>query len=176
MVLTALRHLRSKGPLRTATLKTTSHTTWAECTHHIRPSSVRGTASALGLSLPFSPCGSRSRRQLPFKETQVGLTVAARNINRTTTPTYPPPDSVLGSYNGAPSPFLDPETFGLLPLPESPVLSSSMPHSRHRQNASLSSGYHPQSPLSQTPLVHSPERGSQHEAQDSASRNPLAEK
>lgn len=73
---------------------------------------------------------------------------------------YPPPEDLMAyasSLPAAPSPFLNPEQFGMLPLPESPVPSSSTPHFQHRHTASLSSSQHPPSPLIQMPLVQSPE-------------------
>ncbi|UNI22391.1 hypothetical protein JDV02_008283 [Purpureocillium takamizusanense] len=79
----------------------------------------------------------------------------------TTPPSYPPsedPAAFAATLSAAPSPFLYPEQLGMLPLPESPVPSSSTPHfaaprHHHRQTASVSSGLHPASPLTQTPLV-----------------------
>jgi hypothetical protein len=51
--------------------------------------------------------------------------------------------------------FLGSDPFTTLPLPESPVPSSSTPFSRHRHTASASSGpFHPPSPLAQAPLTH----------------------
>ncbi|EFZ00695.1 Zn(2)-C6 fungal-type DNA-binding domain protein [Metarhizium robertsii ARSEF 23] len=78
----------------------------------------------------------------------------------TTTPTYPPPDDpavFAAGLSAAPSPFLNAEQFGMLPMPESPVLSHSTPHLRHRHTASMSSGPHPPSPLAQAPLVPPPD-------------------
>ncbi|KAL0932964.1 Sterol uptake control protein 2-like protein 9 [Colletotrichum truncatum] len=57
-----------------------------------------------------------------------------------TTPTYPPPEdqhqhqhllAASSLHAVPPSPFLNPEQFGMLPLPESPV-APSLPLSRHR--------------------------------------------
>jgi len=54
--------------------------------------------------------------------------------------------------------FLGSDQFTSLPLPESPVPSSSTPYTRHRHTASASSGpYHPPSPLAQAPLTHLPD-------------------
>lgn len=73
---------------------------------------------------------------------------------------YPPPEDPMAyasSLPTAPSPFINADHFGMLPLPESPVPSHSTPaYIRHRQTASLSSGTHPPSPLAQAPLVRSP--------------------
>ncbi|KAH9435225.1 hypothetical protein MCOR02_004175 [Pyricularia oryzae] len=55
-----------------------------------------------------------------------------------TTPTFPPPEDPLGRFPGlAPSPFLKPEQFGMLPPPESPIPGLSVPN--HRHNLSVTS-------------------------------------
>lgn len=55
------------------------------------------------------------------------------------------------AYTSA-SPYMHSEQLGMLPLPESPMSSTtSLP--RHRHTASMSSAPHPQSPLAQAPLV-----------------------
>ncbi|KAH9237005.1 hypothetical protein K456DRAFT_1487695 [Colletotrichum gloeosporioides 23] len=57
-----------------------------------------------------------------------------------TTPTYPPPEDqhllASSSHTVPPSPFLNPEQFGMLPLPESPIPPNlPLPHpSRHVTN------------------------------------------
>ncbi|KAL6407998.1 hypothetical protein AUP68_09043 [Ilyonectria robusta] len=62
----------------------------------------------------------------------------------------------MASLTSAPSPYLNPEQLGMLPLPESPLPSNSaLP--RHRHTASMSSGPHPASPLAQTHLMQNPD-------------------
>jgi len=88
-----------------------------------------------------------------------------RNTPISTTPTYPPAEDAMtyaSQLSGAPSPFLNPEMLGMLPLPESPVLASNFSHPRHRHTPSMSSGPHSPSPLAQAPLVSSPERKDKH--------------
>ncbi|WYZ46526.1 hypothetical protein EsH8_IX_000751 [Colletotrichum jinshuiense] len=62
-------------------------------------------------------------------------------VGMPTTPTYPPPQdsTILASslHTLPPSPFLHPEQFGMLPLPESPV-THGMPLPRHRHTPSSS--------------------------------------
>ncbi|KAK1962885.1 hypothetical protein LY78DRAFT_705524 [Colletotrichum sublineola] len=75
-----------------------------------------------------------------------------------TTPTYPPPEdpSVLASslHTLPPSPFLHPEQFGMLPLPESPVPQRS-PLPPHRDTPSPSAtGESPQPVSAPFPLRH----------------------
>lgn len=68
-----------------------------------------------------------------------------------TTPTLPPPDNFMFHHSpsvsvATASPFLAPEGFGMLPVPESP-LAGSTNLSHHRHNLSTASAppafYHP---------------------------------
>ncbi|KAK0369188.1 hypothetical protein CPAR01_11765 [Colletotrichum paranaense] len=73
-------------------------------------------------------------------------------VGMPTTPTYPPPEdsNVLASSSLntlPPSPFLHPELFGMLPLPESPV-PRGMPLPRHRHTPSSSVSVTGDSPMS----------------------------
>ncbi|KAK1982320.1 hypothetical protein LZ30DRAFT_590831 [Colletotrichum cereale] len=75
-----------------------------------------------------------------------------------TTPTYPPPEdpSVLASslHTLPPSPFLHPEQFGMLPLPESPISRASpLPLHRHTPSSSVT-GESPRSVSAPFPLRH----------------------
>ncbi|TKW50745.1 hypothetical protein CTA1_9231 [Colletotrichum tanaceti] len=75
-----------------------------------------------------------------------------------TTPTYPPPDdpTVLASSLSTlpPSPFLHPEQFGMLPLPQSPVFRvTPLSHHRHTPSSSVT-GESPRSASAPFPLRH----------------------
>ncbi|KYK57060.1 C6 transcription factor [Drechmeria coniospora] len=75
-----------------------------------------------------------------------------------TTLGFAPPDDAANSASSrssAPSPYLHPESLAMLPLPESPLSTSSPPRFpiRHPHQAAAVSGRHPNSPLAQMPLV-----------------------
>ncbi|KZL83513.1 c6 transcription factor protein [Colletotrichum incanum] len=79
-------------------------------------------------------------------------------VGMPTTPTYPPPEdpTVLASslHTLPPSPFLHPEQFGMLPLPESPAPHGTpLPRHRHTPSSSVT-GESPRSVSAPFPLRH----------------------
>ncbi|KAI8236927.1 hypothetical protein K4K57_006508 [Colletotrichum sp. SAR 10_99] len=87
-------------------------------------------------------------------------------VGMPTTPTYPPPEDqhllASSSHTVPPSPFLNPEQFGMLPLPESPVPPNLPLRHRHTPSSSVtesprsvSAPFPPRNQwLGSTPTVH----------------------